>query len=82
MLTSSAKKANEGSECYPYDMCLPISRLELMECVYPKLSDVTTYSQSKEAVMSAQGNASVIPGFSSIPMLTFGKISPHVYLMY
>ena len=47
MLTLSVKKANERTECFSYDVCSADFKVNM----FTPLSDATTYSQIKQAVM-------------------------------
>ena len=51
-LRCQLKKAVKGQNAFYVTHVSPISRLETMEYIYPKLSDVTVYCQSKQAVMN------------------------------
>ena len=52
---SSIKKANEGTECFSYDVRSANFKIRAHRICFPKLSDAGTYSQSKQAVISTSG---------------------------
>ena len=55
MITLSAKKVNERTECFSCDVCSADFKIRAYEVCYSEFSDVTAYSQSKHAVVGTSG---------------------------